>query len=483
MLTIVNWPFLDRLSVITSVPTFFNLLSRRLTHPLAVGTSLCILAFVLMVATPLQGRARAEIVHGSGQTVEQPPPPPAEPLTRKPDPLESFLKKGDYTFIPIPAFAYNRNEGYWLGGQMWILKEDARGHLGTLIVPQYFYNRLVGHTINGNYFRYPSSTAQYEVTGSISEHLARDIDVRYKDVGAGGGRYIIGGQVQWFKDPLDRFFGLGNRAQELQETNYMSEEIKINLTGGIKLTPDFAVLFTERFRNVKVETGIVDSLPATTQRFGQVAGIEGAKIIGHRLTLRYDTRDHQLSPTKGTYITASGEFNQNLQHAEDNRWWRYTFDARTLIPHAQGQLIFVFRFLADGVAGEKLETLPTGQTEEVQRGVPFYERPMLGGETTLRAFGQNRFISNSALLLNFEERILLSEREIFGYDIALEIAPFLDLGRVQRANLWEKLNFNNWQVNPGTGFRLMAKPYVVGRADFAYGRDGFNAFIGLDYPF
>lgn len=454
-----------------------------MTHTIAVGTSLCILAVLLTVATPLGGKARAEAIHESRQSAEQPASPQTEPRTREPDPLESYLKKGDYTFIPIPAFAYNRNEGYWLGGQAWILKEDARGHLGTLIVPQYFYNRLVGHTINGNYFRYPSSTAQYEITGSFSEHIARDIDVRYKDVGAGDGRYIIGGQVQWFKDPLDRFFGLGNRAQEQQETNYTSEEIKVNFTGGIKLTPDFAVLFTERFRSVRVEKGLVDSLPETRQLFGQVAGIEGAQIIGHRLTLRYDTRDHQLSPTKGTYITASGEFNQNLKHEDPNRWWRYTIDARTLIPHAQGKLIFVLRFLADGVAGEKLETQPTSQNEEAQLGIPFYERPMLGGETTLRAFGQNRFISNSALLLNFEERILLQEREIFGYVIGMEIAPFLDLGRVQRANLWEKLNFNNWQVNPGIGIRLLAKPYVVGRADFAYGRDGLNAFIGLDYPF
>ena len=65
----------------------------------------------------------------------------------------------------------------------------------------------------------------------------------------------------------------------------------------------------------------------------------------------------------------------------------------------------------------------------------------------------------------------------------MEIAPFLDLGRVQRVNLWENLDLKNWQVNPGTGIRLLAKPYVVGRADFAYGRDGLNAFIGIDYPF
>ena len=441
------------------------------------------LAFLLLVATPLPGRARAEAVHESGQTEEQTASPKTEPRTRELNPLESFLKKGDYTFIPLPAFAYNRNEGYWLGGQMWILKEDARGHLGTLIVPQYFYNRLVGHTVNYNYFRYPSDTAQWEITGSFSEHIARDIDLRYKDVGAGSGRYYIDGQVRWFKDPLARFFGLGNRAQELRETNYTSEEIKIHLTGGINLNEDFAVLFTERFRDVRVENGVVDSLPSTQQRFGQVAGIEGAQILGHRLTLRYDTRDHQRTPTKGSYITASGEFNQNLRHEDANRWWRYTIEARTLIPHAQGRLIFVPHFLLDGVAGEKLESQPTNQAEEVQRGIPFYERPMLGGETTLRAFGQNRFISNSAILFNFEERILIREVEVFGYPIGMEIAPFVDLGRVQRANLWENLNFKNWQVNPGTGIRLLAKPHIVGRADFAYGRDGFNAFVGLDYPF
>jgi hypothetical protein len=441
------------------------------------------LAFLLAVAIPPEGTALAEAVHESGPTEEQTALPKAEPRTQELSPLESFLKKGDYTFIPLPLFGYSRNEGSSLGGQMWVLKEDARGHIGTLIVPQYFYNRLLGHTVNANYFRYPSNTAQYELYGSFSENIARDIDLRYKDVGAGSGRYYIEGQVQWFKDPLARFFGLGNRAQEQQETNYTSEEIKISLTGGIKLNPDFAILFTERFRSVSVEHGIVDSLPSTKQRFGQVAGIEGAQILGHRLTLRYDTRDHQRTPTEGSYITASGEFNQNLYHNEANRWWRYTIEARTLIPHAQGRLIFVPHFLLDGVAGEKLETQPTNQTEEVQRGIPFFERPMLGGETTLRAFGQNRFISNSAILFNFEERILIEEREIFGYVIGMEIAPFLDLGRVQRSNPWENLNFKNWQFNPGTGIRLLARPYILGRADFAYGRDGFNAFVGVDYPF
>jgi len=31
--------------------------------------------------------------------------------------------------------------------------------------------------------------------------------------------------------------------------------------------------------------------------------------------------------------------------------------------------------------------------------------------------------------------------------------------------------------------RILARPHVVGRLDVAYGRDGENLFVGLDYPF
>ena len=61
---------------------------RTVTHTITIGTSLCILAVVLTVATPLGGKARAEIVHGSGETVEQPASPTAAPPTQEPGPLE-----------------------------------------------------------------------------------------------------------------------------------------------------------------------------------------------------------------------------------------------------------------------------------------------------------------------------------------------------------------------------------------------------------
>src|SRR5262249_7174005 len=149
-----------------------------------------------------------------------------------------------------------------------------------------------------------------------------------------------------------------------------------------------------------------------------------------------------------------------------NRWVRTTIDARHLLPHYNDQLVFVARFLADTVNGER---------------IPFYARPSLGGETTLRGFGQSRFIDDTALLINLEERIPVIQQKVFDYLLDLQVAPFLDIGRVMSGLSTRDLK--NFQVNPGIGFRILAKPHVVGRFDVAYGRDGANFFVGLDYPF
>ena len=157
------------------------------------------------------------------------------------------------------------------------------------------------------------------------------------------------------------------------------------------------------------------------------------------------------------------ELNQNLLHRKPNRWSRYVLDARQLIPHGGERLVFVARFLMDATVGP---------------AIPFYERPTLGGENTLRAFGTNRFIANNALLVNLEERVQVLRKRVFDHPIELELAPFLDIGRVSR-----DFQLRQLQYNPGIGLRLLARPHIVGRIDVAYGRDGENVFVGLDYPF
>ncbi|TLY38749.1 MAG: hypothetical protein E6K60_00170 [Nitrospirae bacterium] len=129
-------------------------------------------------------------------------------------------------------------------------------------------------------------------------------------------------------------------------------------------------------------------------------------------------------------------------------------------------MVFVARFLIDAVSGQ---------------GIPFYERPTLGGENTLRGFGTNRFIDDIAVLVNFEERIRVMRKRIFDNTIELEIAPFLDIGRVTDNFAGDRLR--HIEYNPGMGFRFLARPNVAARVDAAHGRDGMNVFVGLDYPF
>ena len=391
--------------------------------------------------------------------------------------LKSLPTKSDYTVIPLPAIAYNRNEGYWAGGLTPILKANSKGDIEDIWAPQYIYNQKVGHGGSLNYFGYPSDTVQYHALAWYSQKLDQGVDLGYKNLSAGGGRYILAADFAAFKNPFARFFGFGSRTTEAQETNYTSRELLVKLTAGINLTPDLSLMLTARYRNVRVDDGVVVSLPGTAQQFPTIPGIQGAQVLGHGLTLRYDTRDSQLIPIKGTYVNVLAEFNQNLTPNEENQWGHAALDARQLIPHSSDQMVFVSRILFNGVFGQVERT-------GTKLGVPFFEQPTLGGEDTLRAFGRSRYIGSWAVLANLEERVTVLNKTMFDHELHLEIAPFLDMGRVGQSGVKaEHLFLKNVQLNPGVGLRLLAKPTVVGRLDVAYGRDGANVFLGLDYPF
>ena len=383
--------------------------------------------------------------------------------------LKSLAVHEPYTVLPLPVFHYDRNESYWAGAVLPILESNSKGDLQHIYAPFYSHNRYIAETFGLYYYGYPSDTTQYSVTADYSTKVQRDIDLIYKNVAAGeGGRYILAGRVNWFKNPFRRFFGIGNQTSENGETGYTSGETLVELTAGININQDVLLMWTEHFHDIRLDAGIVNSLPQTQAQFNHLPGIDGATIVGHKLTARYDTRDKQLLSTQGTYVNLSVELNQNLQHSGASPWVRTTLDARHLLPHYDDQLVFVARFLLDTVNGHT-------------RGIPFYERPTLGGETTLRGFGQSRFIDDSALLLNFEERIPIKQVKAFDYLLDLEVAPFFDIGRVSGG--FGIRDIQDFQVNPGIGLRVLARPHVVGRLDVAYGRDGENFFVGLDYPF
>jgi outer membrane protein assembly factor BamA len=373
--------------------------------------------------------------------------------------------KGGYTVIPLPAFAYTRNENYWIGALMPILRANSKEEIEDIFAPQYLHNKFVGETFSFNYYGYRNETIQYRAIASYATKVERTIELGYKNTGAGGGRYVLAAEANWFKNAFARFFGIGIRTRDEDETTYTSREANIRLSAGINLGQNFSVLWTERYRDVRIEDGVIPNLPQTKQRFPTVEGIDGAQIFGHRLTLLYDSRDNLLTPRQGTYVSHYWELTHDFHGHEPDRWVRFALDVRHLFPHADERGIFVARLLIDKV---------------FSHDIPFYERPTLGGENTLRGFGSNRFISDNLYLINLEERIRVFEKRVFDNPLEFEVAPFLDFGRVNNEFL---SRLKRTQFNPGVGIRAISRPNVVGRIDVAYGKDGGNVFVGLDYPF
>lgn len=388
--------------------------------------------------------------------------------------LEKSAIGTGYTVIPLPAFTYNRNEGAWIGGLTPIFRADERGHVEDIYAPLYLHNDLIGETFTFNYFGYRSETRQYHAILSYATRIERTVDLSYKDTAAGDGRYIVSVQANSGKSAFNRFFGFGNRVSEQRESNYTMGDANLKAAVGVNLTPRVSLLATERLRRVTIENGAVANLPQTLQRYPRAPGIDGARIWAQGLTLAYDDRDNQLTPLRGSLASVSAEWEENYQPGDHLGWAHVTGEGRHYLPHADGRAVFVTHAMIDA--------MPKDVRGMVRRGVPFYERPTLGGETTLRGFGRGRFVGNYAVLLNAEERVSIVRRSIMGNVIEVEAAPFVDVGRVGRTWSYARL-LENLQVNPGLGLRVLARPNIAGRLDAAYGRDGMTVYVGLDYPF
>jgi hypothetical protein len=119
---------------------------------------------------------------------------------------------------------------------------------------------------------------------------------------------------------------------------------------------------------------------------------------------------------------------------------------------------------------------------------PFWARGRLGGEEsmlydqqTLRGYGSGRYNDNNLSVANFELRTRVFELNIMNTPGILELAPFVEAGRV----------FHDMSGDPiaalhpvgGIGFRGIAEPFVVGFVDIGYGGEGPAVFAGINYPF
>ena len=145
--------------------------------------------------------------------------------------MKALAVHDPYTLLPLPVFHYDRNESYWVGAVLPVLESNSKGDLQHIYAPFYSHHRYIEETFGLYYSGYPSDATQYSVTADYSTKVQRDIDLTYKNVAAGeGGRYILAGREDWFKNPFRRVFGIGNQTSQNDETSYTFRETLVELT-------------------------------------------------------------------------------------------------------------------------------------------------------------------------------------------------------------------------------------------------------------
>jgi len=369
--------------------------------------------------------------------------------------------------IPLPVIASSPNEGITYGALTAFLIHNQKDEVSTLIAPQLNHNKNFGTTASLYGAFYPSGQRSFELNLSKSTNVNEDYELKLRDQTLLEQKLELNAFIFKWSDGSARFFGFQSDSKPEDETNYADQEIGFTFSAGYPVVEHTQLVLGERFKDVRIARGAVQQIPFLRDAFSssEVPGSNGFTAHAQSLGLVYNTLDSNVIPTSGVRakISVEGSFTA-LGSSADYR--HYEAEVKGFYPVQTGRFITVGRMSYSQTLGSK---------------VPFLERATLGGETTLRGYGRNRFIDSSYLLCNLEERIRLFRWEVFNVRADWELAPFIDLGSVMESLSDAKPG--SFEFNPGIGFRAVVSPNIVGRVDVGIGREGPSVFVGLGYPF
>ncbi len=374
-------------------------------------------------------------------------------------------------FVPIPVIITDPNSGTTVGVLPTWLREDEQGRINRIIAPDIQHNTVFGWGAHARLLDYPSDDVQWSAVVGVFEHVQRKIDLEYESGRLRDTRWSFSGSLLYIRDGTPRYYGIGNNTPQTAESNYTSVQKLAQAQIGLNLTQAWQLLYSMRLQQVDVQPGTLQGIPSIQTLFGtDVLGT--TRELLNRLAIVYDTRNDLTVPSLGM------------------RWFAYGGIAtQSLFSGAQyseagldGSVYWAIRpttVLATHVA---LRYLPS--VEQVvfwQLSSVGGDRSFLGGPQPLRGFGQGRFTDRNSFSLTAEVRQSLVTIGIFRTHVELELAPFLELGKVFERPSTSPVSHLHRAF--GIGFRGIARPFVVAYVDVGYGQEGAAVFTGINYPF
>jgi hypothetical protein len=406
--------------------------------------------------------------------VEAPPMPQApmpQPMPPQPTRTEKFFnsaakimttKWGDNIFVWLPAIATDPNTGPTFGLMpVLVLADPSTHHIRHLVAPSYTGNELFGQTVTARYYFYPDETSQLYTIGSYSQHTNRELKIRYENASAQDGVLYLRGEAYYNVDGSQRFYGLGPATNSGDESGYTAKDTVVRGVVGFNFANAWRISGGARYRRFSTESNIIPNTTDLSVKYPTVPGVGGSqKTVAPEVRLFWDTRDYPITPSKGSSGEAWFELPSPVWDSNAD-FVKYGFSGKRFFPWENRKQVTVVNGLYEWANGPN---------------IPFYEMPSLGGEKSLRGFGEGRFTDRGRLLFNLEHRITVASQELMGIQTNFEVAPFFDLGSVFPT--LPQVERKYFYPVYGCGFRAAVKPNVVGNIEVGVGREGPAVFVG-----
>jgi hypothetical protein len=433
-------------------------------------------ATLLLATPPWFVGAAAQVPEPQPPATQLPAPlpePSAAPAPGRPNWLTRWFDPDTAPFIPVPDIDVNPDSGTTLGLLMVTLKTDEHHNITRINAPDVLYNPYFGVGGDARVYEYPSPDEQWSLVGSIKQRVERGVDAEYETGRLRERRWSILGSVIYDRSGTPRFFGIGNHSPKSAETNYTDQQELVEVQAGFNLSHVWQLLYTGRARIVDVLPGTLPHVATLESRFGRIPGVGTNHEVLNRLSIVYDTRDDLVVPRQGMKWVAYGGVASRNGIFDDSLYSEAGVDGRVFWPLAPDTVL---------AAHMALRYLPSGHRP------PFWAlsnigggESVIGGAQPLRGYGAGRYYDRNLFSTSVELRRTVTSFNVVATHLDLEVAPFVDLGRVFART--STFPLQQLHTVGGVGFRGIARPFVVGYVDIGYGSEGVAVFTGINYPF
>ena len=417
-----------------------------------------------------------------------PPPVVAPPATaaaeeaKAPSGLARWFDPDTAPFLPVPEIDTSPSSGVTLGLIAVVLSNNSEGQIDRILAPDIIKSQYFGWGARWRIFRYPSDDERWSIVGGGKQHTESEFDAEYDAGLQRSDKWSWTLHAIYDRSGTGRFFGFGPHSQRQDETTYVDKQERLEAVAGRNFTPQLQLAYLVRLDTVDIGHGVLPSLASIETVYPDVPGFGSTRELQQRVVATYDDRDSPTAPTRGSRVALliGGAGYGGFGGA---RYSYFGADVTRLQP-----LPFGLGFKSGPKDDIVLALHAAVRYMPSASNAPFWARSALGGdrdvvgeEQALRGYVENRFIDRNAFAASVEARIPALAMHLFSTDLAFEPTPFLDFGKV-----FSKMSenpFSHPKFAGGLGFRMVAKPFVVGYVDIGWGSEGLVVFSGINYPF